>query len=260
VTGRELAVFAGPSLACSPLTRPLGSRLLPPVRGGDLRSVTAALPPGSRILIIDGEFWQTQSVPLTEIRDAIDAGFELYGAASMGALRAVEAAPLGMTGIGQVWAEYASGRLVADDEVALTYDPESYTPFTVPLVNVRRLAALLVDSDTPGAAVTRMLRAASAVHFRDRTFEVLGQIVGDELPSDPAANARLLLEPRMRKLWDVKMADAEGAVALLISGLISGLVPGSPRSQSAVAAPVPPRPHFLLDPIAGIAWNKSAST
>jgi hypothetical protein len=85
-----------------------------------------------------------------------------------------------------------------------------------------------------------MLRAASAVHFRDRTFALLGKIVDEELPSGPAANARMLLKPQMRTRWDVKMADAEVAVTMFVSG--------SPRSHHTAPAPAPPHPRLLLDP------------
>ncbi|MFF0220018.1 TfuA-like protein [Streptomyces vinaceus] len=56
----------------------------------------------------------------------IDQGIEVYGAAGMGALRAAELAPFGMTGIGAVFRAYRDEEIVGDDEVALLHaDAES---------------------------------------------------------------------------------------------------------------------------------------
>ena len=46
------------------------------------------------------------------------AGTQVFGAASMGALRAAELAPFGMIGVGAIFAAYRDGRLTGDDEVA----------------------------------------------------------------------------------------------------------------------------------------------
>jgi hypothetical protein len=48
----------------------------------------------------------------------------LVGAASLGALRAVELEKFGMVGIGKIFQLYKSGKLNADDEVAVTFAPE----------------------------------------------------------------------------------------------------------------------------------------
>lgn len=56
---------------------------------------------------------------------AIDAGVALFCGSSMGALRAVDCAPYGMIGIGQIYAEYASVRVDSDDEVAVAYDEDT---------------------------------------------------------------------------------------------------------------------------------------
>ncbi|MGW1839798.1 TfuA-like protein [Streptomyces sp. NPDC002067] len=235
-----LAVFAGPSLAGSPFTGPLAPFLRPPVRAGDLRTTAAGLAPGAVLLVIDGEFGQSQAVTLTEIREALDAGFRVYGAASMGALRATECAPLGMTGLGSVAAAYAAGHLVGDDEVALLYDPDDYGPLTVPLVNVRRLAALLAGWGADAADRDRFLAAARELHFRRRTFAALRRAADATLPGPAADAARGLLEPPARRVWDVKLADAEAAVSTVLTGRIP-----APRHD---AAPVPAGYAALLDP------------
>ena len=44
---------------------------------------------------------------------------EVFGASSMGALRASELDTLGMTGIGYCYEQYATGTIDSDDEVAV---------------------------------------------------------------------------------------------------------------------------------------------
>ncbi|MGH4029187.1 TfuA-like protein [Actinomycetota bacterium Odt1-20B] len=223
---RTLVVFAGPSLAASPLLGPLADVLRPPVRAGDLTEATRQLEAGAHVLIVDGEFGQSQAITLTEIRTAVDAGFHLWGAASMGALRAAECAPLGMAALGTIAGAYLSGDLVADDEVALAYDPDTYEPFTVPLVNVRRLTGVLTAwGATTQEEAARVLTAARAVHFRQRTFAALRRIVENSLTGGAAIVARHLLEPGARPLWDAKLADAEAAVTHVLRARAEGRTP-----------------------------------
>ena len=64
-------------------------------------------------------------------------GVKVYGASSMGALRASELDTLGMTGIGYVYNQYASGEVDSDDDVAVMLDSETLDPLSVPLINMR---------------------------------------------------------------------------------------------------------------------------
>jgi hypothetical protein len=196
--------------------------------------------PGSRLLIIDGEFGQSQAVTPTEIRKASHAGFRVYGASSMGARRAVECSAVGMVGLGHVHADYAAGRIVADDEVALTYHPETYEPFTVPLVNIRRYLDLLRGFGASPGEQFRIFQEARAVHFRERSFSALGKIVKQALPREVADAARRLLEQDARRLWDIKLADAELAITAVLSD-------NAPPPNTTLT-PVPHDPTRLLQP------------
>src|SRR4051794_11249106 len=110
-------VFLGPSLPREDAERLLDGEYRRPIRRGDLADV----PAGSPVLIIDGEFDQSFSVSPREILAQLDRGTAVFGASSMGALRAAELAPCGMQGIGWVFESYRSGRIAGDDEVALTF-------------------------------------------------------------------------------------------------------------------------------------------
>ncbi|WP_209733081.1 TfuA-like protein [Methanococcus voltae] len=72
--------------------------------------------------IIDGCFLQNTAVGHREILNIIKKGIKVYGAGSMGALRASELDDFGMVGVGKVYNLYKSGALCDDDEVAVTFD------------------------------------------------------------------------------------------------------------------------------------------
>ena len=78
----------------------------------------------------------------------------VFGAASLGALRAAECAPFGMEGVGAIFERCRSGALEDDHELALAYAPREldYAPLTEPLVNVR---ATLDAAVAAGVAVRR---------------------------------------------------------------------------------------------------------
>jgi len=58
-----------------------------------------------------------------EILDVLKKGVTVVGGSSMGALRAAELDAFGMVGAGRIYECYRSGRIEADDEVAVTYNP-----------------------------------------------------------------------------------------------------------------------------------------
>jgi hypothetical protein len=151
-------------------------RLLPPVRRGDIPALLAGPEAPKRLAIIDGEFGQSLSVSVTELRDALDRGVEVWGASSMGALRAAECSVLGMRGVGWIYRHYATGAISADDEVALLFDPDGARTLTLPLVNVRWALALAVRVGVvSGADAPGLFAAARSLHFEDRTWTALSR-------------------------------------------------------------------------------------
>ena len=124
---------------------------------------------GRLVGIIDGVFAQDLAISPREIREAISRGVVVYGAASMGALRAAEIPQ--MVGVGRIYDLYRDGALERDDEVAVLFDPDTDVPVTVPLVNVRYAVDRLVRSATvsreAGAALTA---AAEQLHYTQRTY------------------------------------------------------------------------------------------
>src|SRR6516165_842500 len=106
-------VFSGPSLPPSRAPVPPGIEWRPPVRQGDVYRTARSRP--ALIGIIDGYFETVATVWHKEILWAMAQGIHVYGAASIGALRAAELAEFGMKGVGAVYQQYRTGELTDDD-------------------------------------------------------------------------------------------------------------------------------------------------
>jgi hypothetical protein len=83
-----------------------------------------------------------------------------------------------MLGVGWIFQKYAEGFLRADDEVALLFDPRSYSATTIPLVNVRwALQTAIEEGVLSGSSEAALLKLARAVRFTGRTYEALLEAV-----------------------------------------------------------------------------------
>ena len=89
-------------------------------------------------MLIDGYFDTVPAVWHKELLHALASDVVVYGASSIGALRAAEMERFGMIGVGEVFAAVRDG-LVDDDDVAVAQDPErdGSTSRSVAMVNVR---------------------------------------------------------------------------------------------------------------------------
>ncbi len=110
-------VFAGPSVPRSEVEAISGVEWRPPVSQGDVYRAAQTSP--DVIAIIDGYFDGVPSVWHKEILWAMSCGIHVFGAGSMGALRAAELYPFGMRGVGEIFASFRDGILEDDDEVAV---------------------------------------------------------------------------------------------------------------------------------------------
>ncbi|MFE5539118.1 TfuA-like protein [Streptomyces sp. NPDC056492] len=138
---RRTVVTAGPTLTADEVRRILpAAEVRPPVAADQV--LRWGLRPGDRLLIIDGLFLHSRAIRHKELLALIDAGVEVYGASSMGALRAAELAPFGMVGIGSVFRAYRDQEITGDDEVALLHaGPEAgHRALSWALVDLRHAA------------------------------------------------------------------------------------------------------------------------
>ncbi|HEX2316800.1 MAG TPA: TfuA-like protein [Thermomonospora sp.] len=209
----DLVVFAGPTCHDGePATRlaALGARVLPPVAQGDVARLVA-LPEDERpraIGIIDGVYERVPAVWHKEILWALSEGIAVVGAASMGALRAAELAPFGMTGVGRVYEAARDGVLVDDDEVAVAHlGPEDgHRPVSEAMVDIRAtLDAATAEGVIDAATNQAVVAAAKRLHYSERRWPLL-------LHHDPTERLRAWL-PTGRV--GVKAADAVALLNLL---------------------------------------------
>ena len=106
-----------------------------PIQRGDLSQALKENP--NIIGIIDRVFHQNSAVGHKEILNVMKKGIKVFGASSMGALRASELDTLGMTGIGYVYNQYASGEVDSDDDVAVMLDGDTLEALSEPLINMK---------------------------------------------------------------------------------------------------------------------------
>ncbi|WP_438010425.1 TfuA-like protein [Sorangium sp. So ce321] len=171
-----LYMFLGPTLRAHDARALLDAQVLPPAEMGDVCALATLPEPPRGILIIDGYFDSRPAVWHKEILFALSRGIPVWGAASMGALRAVELRRFGMVGVGSIYERFAAGALNDDDEVAVAHAPAElgYRPLSQALVNVRFALDLAVERGVvgpPAAAAT--LEAARRLFYPDRIWPAI---------------------------------------------------------------------------------------
>src|ERR687896_831095 len=119
-------IFLGPSLSREKAKKIFDADYRPPARKGDFLRLAADFDTAEMAVgFVDGVFLQDYPPTPIEVYHLIRKnGVLLVGAASLGALRAVELEKFGMVGIGKIFQLYKTGKLDADDEVAVTFASE----------------------------------------------------------------------------------------------------------------------------------------
>ncbi|MFJ6140887.1 TfuA-like protein [Kitasatospora sp. NPDC092286] len=208
-------VFAGPTLPAARVRELVpGAACHPPVRHGDLLRLDAGH--GDIVLIIDGLWHQSAPVRHKEILLLLAEGVRVVGAASMGALRAAELAPYGMTGVGTVFDQLRAGVLDADDEVAVLHTPDG-RPLAEALVNLRTAFTRCSQAGLISTDDARTLEGlARALPYTRRSWPALGH--GARAAGATKAFERVEVWRRTHP-YDLKREDAERALALVAAGL-----------------------------------------
>ncbi len=187
----RIPVFAGPSLPAA--SRPEGPfEWLAPATAGDVLGWLDR--PPARLCLIDGLFDSCPAPWHKELLLLMARGTIVFGASSMGALRAAELHMFGMIGVGAIFRAYRDGRLDGDDEVALLHATAGldWAPLTVPMVELRAtlLAGCRAGLIEPAAA--RRIRAAvREIYFGDRDWPMMERVCLAEGLLDSATFRRL---------------------------------------------------------------------
>jgi hypothetical protein len=179
----KVCVFVGPTLAAADARTVLDAIYLPPAKHGDVYRAVAWLKPRA-IGLIDGYFQWSAAVWHKEILWAMREGVHVFGASSMGALRAAELAPFGMRGVGRIFEAYRAGAFgpsgddafADDDEVCVVHGPpeSGYVAGSEALVNIRRTLADAMSANVISEETrSRLLAIAKAVFFPDRSYAEL---------------------------------------------------------------------------------------
>ncbi|AXS40651.1 TfuA-like protein [Breoghania sp. L-A4] len=215
-------VFLGPTM---PLNEARGAMpeavFLPPARKGDIARAIAEHAP-SAIGLIDGHFEQVPAIWHKEILWALDQGIEVWGAASMGALRACELRQFGMRGVGEIFQAYVENRFAPfsgpfedDDEVAVVHGPEeaSYLS-TDAMVDIRAtLAAAEADGVIDADIRDALAETAKAMFYKRRTMAAMLSAATNQ-GMDAAILAALRDWLPQGRVWQ-KKADAEALLRTL---------------------------------------------
>jgi hypothetical protein len=202
--GGQPVVFLGSTLPVAEARAILDAEFRPPVKRGDIDALLADPPPA--IGIIDGEFFQSLAISPKEILRAIERGVAVFGASSMGALRAVELDPYGMTGVGTVFERYRSGEIDADDEVAVAFSLEEYRPLSEAMINIR----IAISAAATAGVITdrqskRLVVMAKRMYFPERSYASLWRKAEGRLPEATLAALRAYLAEHQP---DAKRDDA----------------------------------------------------
>jgi hypothetical protein len=174
VAVHNVVIFLGPSLDVATARSILPATYLPPIKRGDL----SKLPSDVDIVgIIDGQFYQTLAVSPKEVLELLARGVAVFGASSIGALRAAETHTYGTKGVGEIFRLYRDGIIDSDDEVAVTYDPETFRPLSNSLVDIRdALAAATSMHIIDVHEAEQVVRRMQEMYFPYRSYRLVSQI------------------------------------------------------------------------------------
>ena len=179
-----------------------------PIQRGDLGQALKEHP--DIIAIIDGVFHQNSAVGHKEILNAMKNGVKVYGASSMGALRASELDTLGMTGAGYVYNQYATGEVDSDDDVAVMLDGETLEAISVPLINMKYVfenavsEGIITDDEKE-----ELLKTAKKTYYPKRNY---AKTLNDS-SLDDAEKSELI--DFIRTSPDIKKEDAKELLNLI---------------------------------------------
>ncbi len=151
--------------------------------------------------LIDGAFRDVRAVWHREILWALSQGIHVFGAASMGALRAAELDRYGMRGVGRIYEAYRDGiwpgfaePFEDDDEVAVQHAPAElgYAPLSDAMADLRETLLAAEHAGTIDAETRLRLTAAlKAMYFPERSLRALEALAGVSFRAHAVPRKRL---------------------------------------------------------------------
>ena len=200
-------VFLGPSCSVAHAKLKLDADFRPPATAGDIDTLVRTKI--TRVIVlIDGVLVDGYPPSPRELVRALDAGCLVFGAASIGALRAVELWRQGMRGSGWIYRMYKAGRIDRDDELVSLMHPEHFFPLTVPLIRLRfALRELRRDGRIEPRHARILFNRLKNVHYEERS----AQRVRDQF-SKLGLETRIANSILTEERFDIKKLDCIGCL------------------------------------------------
>jgi hypothetical protein len=172
-------IFLGPSMSTEKAKSIFDAEYRPPAKKGDFLRL-GLLSEISMVGLVDGMFMQDYPPTPIEVYQLVaKKNIIVVGAASLGALRAVELERFGMIGIGKIFELYRTGKVNADDEVAVTFDETSYKLQSEAMIDIRFNLFLAEKRGIISTHIRKMLsHVAKKVYFPLRNYnDILDYLV-----------------------------------------------------------------------------------
>jgi hypothetical protein len=219
-----VCIFTGPTLPPVEAAKILDAEYLSPAAIGDVYK--AALKRPWAIGIIDGFFESTPSVWHKEVLWAMAQGIHVFGASSMGALRAAELAEFGMAGIGAIFEAFRDGTIEDDDEVAVVHGPPElgYVQLSEAMVNIRATVKKAIAADVVSSATAAaLIEIAKSLYYKKRSYDrLLSDASARQLPGDELARLKAWLP---KNLVNQKRLDAIAMLQAIKEAHAAALAP-----------------------------------
>lgn len=177
-------IFLGPSLSMEKARKifPLAD-YRPPARKGDFLKIANEQNDTDFVGFIDGVFLQDYPPTPIEVYTLLQKkNLAVAGAASLGALRAVELERFGMIGVGKIFQLYKSGRIESDDEVAVTFSEQDYKLQSEALIDIRyTLYWAVKDGVIKHETKNALVKTAKQIYFPARNYEeIIERAIADD--------------------------------------------------------------------------------
>jgi hypothetical protein len=201
-------VFVGPTLSEKDVLARLDAVVSGPAAFGDVYRAAHRRP--IAIAIIDGYFERIPAIWHKEILWAMSEGVHVFGASSMGALRAAELCDFGMVGVGPIFEAFRDGRLEDDDEVAVAHGQAdtAFRPISEAMVNIRATLELAASQDVISAETSlELIALAKRTFYAERNYATLLEAGHGQSMNGTELRALRSWLPRGRV--DQKRLDAE---------------------------------------------------
>lgn len=199
-------VFLGLSLSAEEARQILCAEYRGPIRKGDLDAIAAP----ATVVIVDGVLDTEERLPRSEAQHALRRGLTLYGAASTGALLAIELEDAGMSGFGRVFEFLRRFEGDREDLVAHLYVDGEERAMTVPLINIILASQ---DQGTEPGRLAMLSRTLSAIPLHERQWNNIEfALKRIDLSLHPAMrNANAKADDARALLCELAMAVSEGS-------------------------------------------------